>query len=698
MGSKTRTLGAPALAFIMLFPSGRLWAAPKKARRPGSRSDPGTGSTAASSPKTAARSAEKAGSKDKKDKGRRSDVVVGETVVSAAPSSPFERTAVKMERADLDRHGSATVAEALESIPSVQAQSNARGERIITVRGFDQRQVRVLLDGVPFWIPYDGRMDLGKLGLPLLKRVQIVSGPSSLSIGPTGIGGAVLLETRRPWEAPTVEVELREREGAWMEHAALSAHRPGLGVVAMAGLARQRYWSLPRSFRPDKNEDGGRRESSDRLSLVLGMASVWQVRPSHELLLISTGELGSFGIPPSVQSTNPRYWRFSRNDYMSTSLSHKGKYGRKLTMVESAYTALFTNTLYSFDDSSYLTRSTQRSFCSTYNDMLAGGTVKGDLNLQGPRWIRNLRLRWWGEARYEMHGSEQDGEEDPPIHSTFLDLAAEAELSLPGRQRVLLQMGVTSELPGRVEGEDPKAAYGLVPLLSWGMHAGRTDITLTASRRTRFPTLRERFSEAFGRRTPNPGLGPESAWQLMSIVDSRPLSFLRARKVAFGALVDGLIEERPVGDGTMQQQNVGRAWMAGLELSVDIELPWRINGRVGYQLLWGRRLEEDSSGHEEIFGRSPHAAFIEAVYRPTRYMELSTSFRIKARTPALNPDTGRSVHLPAFTLWNLGIVLGPFEGITFFVKATNILDTLYETEPGFPDPGRQVWLGARYRR
>jgi iron complex outermembrane receptor protein len=628
-------------------------------------------------------------------------------VVTSPAQPPFDQAVTVLPGSRLRRRGQRTVAEALEALPAVQARGNARGERLLYVRGFEQRQVVVLLDGIPLQIPFDGRLDLGKLPVGLLQSIEVVRGPASLAYGPTGMGGAILLRTRQPERSPRLELDWRGTLGASEHHVVTSLSGARGGVVLAGQMLWRNYLPLPHAFGDTALEQGPRRNNSDRLSLALGASGQYRPHPAHALQLVALGSMGGYGVPPLTETPNPRYWRFTEYLLGLLGLVHRGRWSDRIRLSEAVYLAYYRNVLHSFDDERYLTRMTDRAFRSVYHDLSAGGRLWLQAKLPPVSWARALRLHAWLEARYDQHSSREDRHGstggDPTVGTTFLRGSVEGALRLRRGHAMRIQLELQAELPRQVDPESPRPAWFVGPLLGYGWQGRLLELHATVARRARFPTLRERFSAAFGRRTPNPALGPESAW--IGQVGARLRLWRRRLAVTstvFMALVDDLIDERlPCTDDrpecqTLQQQNVGRAVQAGLELAVRLCAPFGLTVRAAYQYLFSRALEETDEA--TLTGRAPHRAHLELVYVPWRYLELRTALRVQGSTPSRHPDTGLVKTLDPYAAWDARVTLGPWHGLSVYVSATNLLDTLYETEIALPDPGRLIWLGLRYVR
>lgn len=75
----------------------------------------------------------------------------------------------------------ATFADVLRNIPGVGVRTNSRGETILRIRGSDERQTQVFLDGAPFTIPWDSRLDLNMLPASLIRHVSVIKARHLLS-------------------------------------------------------------------------------------------------------------------------------------------------------------------------------------------------------------------------------------------------------------------------------------------------------------------------------------------------------------------------------------------------------------------------------------------------------------------------------------------------------------------------------------
>ena len=102
-------------------------------------------------------------------------------VVTANPSAGrvLPPTAEIGEDALLERQPRA-VAEALRGLAGVSARTNSRGETVARVRGSEERQTQVFLDGAPLAVPWDGRADIGIIPAGLIGSIRVIKGAAPI--------------------------------------------------------------------------------------------------------------------------------------------------------------------------------------------------------------------------------------------------------------------------------------------------------------------------------------------------------------------------------------------------------------------------------------------------------------------------------------------------------------------------------------
>jgi outer membrane receptor for ferrienterochelin and colicins len=103
-----------------------------------------------------------------------------------------------ISRAALERTGAADVATALQDAAGLQIDAGTPAGVGVSLRGFDSRRVLVLIDGQPLVGRLAGHLDLSRIPVQNIERIEIVRGPQSTLYGADALGGVVNIITQRP--------------------------------------------------------------------------------------------------------------------------------------------------------------------------------------------------------------------------------------------------------------------------------------------------------------------------------------------------------------------------------------------------------------------------------------------------------------------------------------------------------------------
>jgi hypothetical protein len=90
-----------------------------------------------------------------------------------------------------------TLEQVLREMPLIQIRQNSRGEAQPALRGGEDRQIAVLMDGVPLTLSWDARTDLSVIPLTSAQRISLIRGLSSVLHGPNVLGGVIEVDVAR---------------------------------------------------------------------------------------------------------------------------------------------------------------------------------------------------------------------------------------------------------------------------------------------------------------------------------------------------------------------------------------------------------------------------------------------------------------------------------------------------------------------
>ena len=593
--------------------------------------------------------------------------------------------------------------EVLRDVPSVYVRQNVRGEWMFTLRGFDQRQLLILVDGVPFLSPYDGRVDLGKFPSGLLQGVELIKGANAAAVGANGLGGAVNLITKKPGTGDAVEL----RQGmAWpwafhLDAVAQDTFGP-VGVLVTGGLRKDYGWNVSSDYAAKRNEDGDRRENSQSENAHAALKLLLNLE-RHELDAQTWFLHGEAGVPPHDRELSVRYWQWKPWWVSQTVLRHRVRLAPGFHVEERLFGSWYENTLYSYDDNAYATQDTTRSFTSTYREAQLGAIVLADA-VWKPGFVKRIDLRPWFSVRYNRHEGEEDGEREDALSAVTVSGILHHRWSVTERFGFTVGLQADGEFPGELPGEaDDQALASVGPLFAlWGKPHETLTLEADAARRGRFPTLRERFSGAFGTREPNPDLRAESAWHVGVDLTWKPVPQCTAKLSGYDAEVTDLIEQVVKNGGRTQMVNVAEARMAGAEAQLSGEPLSFLHLEGGYAFLFAEKLttSRDADGENDLFYRPSHKGFAGIKVKPYDFWTLATDLHVIGPQRYQNDLNGATGTLGTYLLWNgrMDFVLWKTnrERLSVYASGENLSDTHYQTQFGYPGLGRRFFFGFTF--
>ena len=602
------------------------------------------------------------------------------------------------------------LSEALQLLPGVTLQNvGQRRERLVSVRGFSSRQVPLFIDGVPVYVPYDGNVDLSRFGVDYVSEINLSKGLASVLYGPNILGGAINVVSRKPTQplegAVELATELGEGSDSLLTRVAgsIGGLRGKWYAHATASYVNSEGYTLPDDFRPTPNEDGGGRENADSRDVVLSAKLGYLLGNGDEYALSVYHQEGEKNVPPYAGDTAKtgvaaRFWQWPYWDKQSLYFTARNGVTEAGMLRWRLYFDRFKNSLDSFDDSSYSSFNRPYAFeGSNYDDYTFGGNADYEW-----RWndahVTRTALHWKQDVHREV--DEVDAPRERYEDRSYA-LAIEhqwrvtGQLTLTpgyaytvqdGRQAENNDNGVVVPQPvGKADANNAQlaAAWTLTPTRS--LLAG-------ISGKTRFPTIKDRFSYRLGSAIPNPDLGPERATHYeIGIEERRQTWGLRA--AIFQADLDDAIENVVV-DASLcaapnpncnQAQNIGEQRNRGAELSVD-GMPvesLRLNAQASV-------IDRDNRSRPELRQTdTPEQKYRLALqWRPLA----SWAFKADAQHETRRFSTTDGTRIAeAFTVVNAFVRYEPLPRFGCELGARNLTDELYAYQEGFYEAGR-TWL------
>ncbi len=617
-------------------------------------------------------------------------------IIASRPLEEAPTAAVdEVSREDIEAAGARTAADALRLAPGVTVETGEHGDATLQVRGFGTRQVQVLVDGVPLSDPYDAGLDLASISASSIDSIRVTRGAGTSTYGGSALGGTVEIETTGPTEDPTFR--LRGGGGTFHDMELLAAGSAGLGPVRV-GLAwelRNRpFERLPGTFPAQRNEDGGRRKNSDRRDQTLH-AAVAVGDELHGLQLRGTIRDVRRGVPPEISDPSPRWWRWDLwRDQLLVLDGHTHPSAR-IAVHGATFVRFREDTLDAFDDGSYATQEGPDAWTSSYRDLTAGGSGRAEFDLGRENLIgvaltyRHDRHRDRGDLDQEWQ--RRDGDTATLAPSATLRPAQPLTVEI-GAGLHLWQPRDAEEAEHRapVFTADPRvgAALRIAPELA---------VRVSGGRRSRFPTLKEMYTSEFGYVVPNPDLRSEHAWTVDAGVSLSPWERRLVLDVSgYVAPVRDLIERTYDAEGNRLYTNVSRSRHAGVEVRVIARPHRTVEIEAGYDALHARNTSEERTS-DLLEYRPAHRARLRGHLRAPFGLGVDLVFTaVGVRHYAAVEATGEMKTLPAYIRLDANLRQELGKGFSIYVRGTNLTDTLYEEEVGYPRPGIRVTGGVEF--
>lgn len=585
-----------------------------------------------------------------------------------------------------------SVADALRGLPGVSVRANSRGEAVPRVRGSEERQTQVFLDGAPLVVPWDGRIDIGLIPAGLIGGITVRKGAVPVEYGANAVAGVIDLSTRQHGFAGVAQAGthgLANLSGAGGFDAG--------GVQVTLGAAHQSQDAL-RVADPDAvpfSQAADRRRTntdSDATSLYAGIGGTLGALTLRASVLHFDAQRGI--APESDRDPAlfaPRYWRYPDIDFTQAQLAAEADLGGTTRLRFTGWRQWFRQTILAYRSSSYTAlRSREDNDDDTLGARL---TLNHDL---GPAMLR------WSASWQQADHLQQDTTYPPgtpgprlPYRQTLASMGVEADLPLAASTRLTAGIGYDRSENPRT-GDKPAQPDKDAPAFSLALRHDfdeRLALTLSGGRRTRFPSARELFGEALGRFLPNPALRPETAWLADAELGWRQDGITLTLNPFLSRAEDGIAQRivQVNGQSLRQRFNQDGATSYGVDFLALVPL-----GAQWTAELTGTVLHARTDAGADLVQRPSHEVMLAFDWAPAEAFDTRVEIRHIGPARDLGPD-GTVQRLPPATEVNLRArlpvaTIGPAH-VSATAAIDNLTDAVVLPQLGLPAPGRTIRIG-----
>lgn len=625
---------------------------------------------------------------------------LGEVVITADTISGAEAMSSRITASDIRKFERTDLSEALRLSPGVFGNNNGpRNESGVYVRGFDLRQTPVFIDGIPVYVPYDGYVDLRRFSTSDVAGISISKGFSSATFGPNTLGGAINIVTRKP-EKP-FEADLL---GGWMQEG-------GYIGAANVGL-RSEHWYLQlggsfvdvdtyrmsKDFRPTATENGGTRDNAYREDWRVSAKLGYMPNKTDEYALGYIWQRGEKGnpvyagnLPPAQQPR--RFWQWPQWDKQTIYFIGHTQLGKDTWIKERLYYDRFINSLFAYNNAAYNTQNPPQGFQSYYDDYTLGGSLEF-----GTKFGDKNTLKAALHAKFDRHNEHNQGAPYYVFEDRTYSLGIEDTHQFTERFSVTL--GASYDRRDVLEAVDTNTGAGLGgdSFSAFNPQLGlfyklpeHGTFHATVAQKSRFPTIKDRYSYRLGAAIPNPNLEPERAIHYDLGYDGKVAKDLSIHASLFAAMIEDTIQRVDnVLPGTFQLQNVGKSRHLGTELGFDYKPCDALQFGLNYTYLDRKNI---SQPQVKLIDTPRHSLFTYADIRPVKWLSIIPSAEYSSARWALT--TGAEVG--AYAVMNLKAVIRLPHDATFSIGVNNLCDRNYAVTEGYFEAGRTLFANMQLK-
>jgi iron complex outermembrane receptor protein len=363
----------------------------------------------------------------------------------------------------------------------------------------------------------------------------------------------------------------------------------------------------------------------------------------------------------------------------------------------------YQNSLYAYDDATYSTMKKKSSFMSDYDDHTYGGSVELGTSLVP----RNL-IKLAGFYKDDVHKEHNVPNPYQTFEDRIFSIGAEDTITITSRLYAILGLSYDSLETVQAQNYNTTTKqFSDFPMNStnaWnpqgGLFYSLTDtarINFSISQKTRFPTIKDKYSFRLGAAIPNPDLKPEQALNYELGYQDALFKRIALKTAVFYREIRDYILQVTVpdpsnpGKTTLQNQNVGHVDQFGFEIEFNASVITTLDVGINYTYL----SQDNRSTSDKLINVPDHKFFAYAKYSP---IINALSFLIDLEMDSQRYSSTNGVQIAgSYTLVNAKVMYQVVKGLTAEAGVRNVFDQNYALQEGFPMPGRTYFGNLLFR-
>lgn len=572
---------------------------------------------------------------------------------------------------DIEARNAHTVADALVYVPGVNVQvGGSSGDARAWIRGYRDRDVLVLFDGIPIASGYEGTIDLKEIAIQRVAGINVMKSAPSVIYGTNGVGGVIDVVPSGVMQDRFLDARVELGSDARRYLRAGGGGRAGsFGYALSAQFQHADDYALSDDYPGALNQPPGSRLNSDRerrsLFFQIGTNDSFLGSSSLFVSLADTDK----GLAVEAGVEDPDYERLTESRRRTLGFSHH--FDRLPLSVKAWYNG-YDAELTAYTDDSYREIDDIEATTDTSYGARAYSTLATSAS-------NTLIL----SAGYQAEVFEGEGELEQGNKAELATwtLAVEDEFWIT-RRLSLAAGGIFVHFDqtrlGRTTNEfNPQLA------LAWQLTDGLS-LHASAAQRTRFPKLRELYRRRYG----NPDLDPQTSENYEAGLLYKHDNGWATDVAVFRSDIDGLIERA---DRRAPYTNFDPVTIEGLEAATGGWWGERFYTRLAYTRVDAAE-ELPGGGSRQLRSRPEHTAQAEFRVRLPHAVTLSFAGIWVSGLYDLDPD-GNYTRLSSYFVADLKARWAFAPRYAAYLAVSNLDDVDYLHRLGDPREGRAVMLG-----
>ncbi|MBL4839057.1 MAG: TonB-dependent receptor [Kordiimonadaceae bacterium] len=613
--------------------------------------------------------------------------------------------ALVLTKSHFERTVPTSFTEIFRVVIGVGIRTNSRGEAVLRLRGSEERQSQIFIDGAPISVPWDGRADLSLFPASLVRNVSVIKSAAPIEYGANAVLGVIDISTQETGDE--LQVSVRNEigsQGAFLLEG--EAYIPLDSISLQLGVnhrSRDAISVADDAAIPFDPLEGDGRTNTDMESTSLFAAATLEqdwgsIRLSGMDISAKKGIAAAAHIDPAKGGV--RFWRYP--DWNMTQINAAGDIDLSDTanLRVNAWHQRFSQSIVSYSDVSYsLAEDQQNDRDKTYGSRLV---LSNDWSHVTTRLVASLQDSTHHQIETNLIANVSGDSEQ--FRQKLVSIGGEIDVPITNNLKssfALAHDRASTPLTGGRPGQPSISRWAGNVALAWQASPEWT-ITSTLGKRTRFPTMRELYGTALGKFLVNPGLQPESAIVGDITFDWAPPEVPITVSVTpwFTRINDTLSRRQVVVDNTTLRQrfNLDGSFGYGIEATAIWQLSdsFTLEANTFWQKLRADR--DKNSNRPTLYQRPKSQALLAGNFKFTNGSNLR--LEVNYTGPAYDENEGGStVKLRASTELNVKFYvplkrtkLGEWQ---LYSTLDNLTNALVLPQLGLPSEGRTFKVGLR---